>query len=155
MTIQDRIKLWREDAAVLRRRGARRAAALMERLAEELEADVSASGGAVDVPELVDMAAAVALSGYTRGHLRRMLVARTLTNYGTEPRPLFRAADLPRKPGAVRLQHQSAAGLQLYAMPTKKTHGRKGREEPCLWWFSLAIDASTRNNTLDYCTRFR
>jgi hypothetical protein len=26
MAIQDRIKLWREDAAVLRRRGARRAA---------------------------------------------------------------------------------------------------------------------------------
>jgi hypothetical protein len=112
MTIQDRIRLWREDAAVLRRRGARRAAALMERLAEELEADVSASGAAVDVPELVDMGAAVALSGYTRGHLRRMLVARTLTNYGTEARPLFRAADLPRKPGAVRLQPQPAAGVQ-------------------------------------------
>ena len=100
VTIQDRIKLWREDAAALRRRGSRRAAALMERLAAELEDDLR--GGTDDdgeqVPELVEMRAAVALSGYTRGHLRRMLVARTLTNYGTDARPLFRASDLPRKP---------------------------------------------------------
>jgi hypothetical protein len=110
MTIRDRIKLWREDAAVLRRRGARRAAALMERLAAELEADVSDGGPVEDAPELVDMAAAVALSGYTRGHLRRMLVARTLTNYGTGARPFFRAADLPRKPGrAQRPLHEAAA----------------------------------------------
>jgi hypothetical protein len=105
MTIQERIKLWRDDAAVLRRRGARRAAALMERLAAELEDDMrSRATNEDDAPELVDMRAAVALSGYTRGHLRRMVVARTLTNYGTDARPLFRAADLPRKPGAVRLQ---------------------------------------------------
>ena len=104
MTIQDRIKLWREDAAVLRLRGARRAAALMERLAAELEDDMR--GGATkedDAPELVEMRAAVTLSGYTRGHLRRMLVAGTLTNYGTEARPLLRVVDLPRKPGRVRL----------------------------------------------------
>lgn len=104
MRIPDRIKLWRDDAAVLRRRGARRAAALMERLAAELEEDVRNADTATedDAPELVEMRAAVALSGYTRGHLRRMLVAGTLTNYGTEARPLLRASDLPRKPGRVR-----------------------------------------------------
>lgn len=108
MRIAERIKLWRDDAAVLRRRGARRAAALMERLAAELEADVSDGAPIEDVPELVDVAAAIALSGYTRGHLRRMLVARTLTNYGTEARPLIRAADLPRKPGRAQLRLHTA-----------------------------------------------
>lgn len=53
-------------------------------------------------PDLVEMRAAVALSGYTRGHLRRMIVSGTLTNYGTDARPLLRAADLPRKPGTAR-----------------------------------------------------
>jgi hypothetical protein len=111
MRIAERIKLWREDAAVLRRRGARRAAALLERVAAELEEDVrGAAEGATldDAPELVEMRAAVALSGYTRGHLRRMLVAGTLTNYGTEARPLLRVVDLPRKPGRVRLPIHTA-----------------------------------------------
>ncbi len=109
MTIQDRIKLWREDAAVLRRRGARRAASLMERLAAELEDDMrSRATNEDDTPELVDMRAAVALSGYTRGHLRRMVVARTLTNYGTDARPLFRAADLPRN-GTRRMTRRSVS----------------------------------------------
>lgn len=96
MTIRDRIELLREEAAFLRR-----AAALMERLAAELEDDHCEGTDEDDgeqVPELVEMRAAVALSGYTRGHLRRMLVARTLTNYGTDARPLVRASDLPRKP---------------------------------------------------------
>ena len=104
MTIQERINVWRDDAAVLRRRGARRAAALMERLAAELEDDLRGGAADGDAPELVEIRAAVALSGYTRGHLRRMLVAGTLTNYGTDARPLFRPADLPRKRGGVRLQ---------------------------------------------------
>ena len=103
MKVQERIQLWRADAAVLRRRGARRAADLLERVAAELEADVHAAAAGDEPPELVDMRAAVALSGYTRGHLRRMLVAGTLTNYGTERRPLFCAADLPRKPSRARV----------------------------------------------------
>ena len=93
MLIPERIRLWREDAAVLRRRGARRAAALLERLAAELEADLREAA----VPELVDLGRAVELSGYTRGHLRRMLVDGDLTNHGTEAKPLVRVADLPRK----------------------------------------------------------
>lgn len=92
MLIPDRIRLWREDAAVLRRRGARRAAALLERLAAELEADLRDA-----TPELVDLRRAVALSGYTRGHLRRMIVDGDLTNHGTDAKPLVSAADLPRK----------------------------------------------------------
>ena len=111
MRISERIQLWRDDAAVLRRRGARRAAALLERVAAELEEDVrGAAEGATldDAPELVELRAAVALSGYTRGHLRRMLVAGMLTNYGPEARPLLRIVDLPRKPGRVRLPIRTA-----------------------------------------------
>ena len=92
MLIPERIKLWREDAAVLRRRGAHRAAALLERLAAELETDLREA-----TPELVDLRRAVELSGYTRGHLRRMIVDGDLTNHGTDAKPLVCAADLPRK----------------------------------------------------------
>jgi hypothetical protein len=94
MLIPDRIRLWREDAAVLRRRGARRAAALLERLAAELEEDWHAQDARA---ELVDLRRAVELSGYTRGHLRRMIVDGDLTNHGSDTRPLVCAAELPRK----------------------------------------------------------
>lgn len=93
MTPQERIDFWREDAAVLRRCGARRAAALIERLASELEEDL-AEGGSV---ELVSLARAVELSGYTRGHLRRLLNDGALLNHGTSDDPLVRVSDLPRK----------------------------------------------------------
>lgn len=94
MLIPDRIRLWRDDAAVLRRRGARRAAALLERLAAELEEDWHAH----DLRgELVDLARAAELSGYTRGHLRRMLTDGALTNHGTDAKPLVCVADLLRK----------------------------------------------------------
>ena len=98
MLIPDRIRLWREDAAVLRRRGARRAAALMERLAAELEEDWRAQDARA---ELVDLNRAVELSGYTRGHLRRLITEGALTNHGTDAKPLVIAADLPRKARAV------------------------------------------------------
>ncbi|HEX8394238.1 MAG TPA: hypothetical protein VF665_17980 [Longimicrobium sp.] len=107
MTIRERIERWREDAETLRRWGAIAGAAALERAAADLEEDAQRAAAAVLVhpaateplPELVEMGTAVALSGYTRGHLRRMMFARTLANYGTDTRPLFRAAELPRKPG--------------------------------------------------------
>lgn len=91
MTIVERIQLWRADAAVLRRRGARRAAALLERVAAELETDLH------DAPKVVDLARAVELTGYTRGHLRRLVLAGKLANVGTAREPAFIASDLPRK----------------------------------------------------------
>lgn len=99
LTVPERIRLWREDAAVLRRRGAGGLAELLEAVAAELEADHAA-----DAPsELVDLRRAAALSGYTRGHLRRMLVERRLENCGTEKAPLVRTSDLPRKPARAPL----------------------------------------------------
>lgn len=118
MNISERIKGWRQDAAIMRRWGAEDAALVLERAAADLEEEMQRTAAAVlihpaaaeDLPELVEMRAAVALSGYTRGHLRRMIVNKTLTNYGTEARPLLRAAELPRKPGYMpSLQHAKGA----------------------------------------------
>lgn len=112
--------------------GARRAAALLERVAAELEEDVrGAATTEDDAPELVEMRAAVALSGYTRGHLRRMLVAGTLTNYGTEARPLLRASDLPRKPGAPA----APSWRRRNDVQCRKGKPHREKEEPdgCSW----------------------
>ena len=95
MNLHERIRLWREDAAVLRRRGARRAAELLERVAAELDADLRE---AAEAPEMVDLGRAAALSGYTRGHLRRMIASGALPNHGTPASPVLRVSDLPRKP---------------------------------------------------------
>lgn len=93
MTITERIRTWRDDAAVLRGYGDERAADLLERLAAELEADLH-DGAA----EVVDVTRAVEMTGYTRGHLRRLLVAGKLRNIGTPDEPAFLSSELPRKP---------------------------------------------------------
>jgi hypothetical protein len=87
---------WRADAAVLRRYGCRRAAAVLERCADELDEELGR-----DV--LVGLAEAEAITGYTRGHLRRLVREKTLANHGTDRAPQFRPGDLPRKPGYRRL----------------------------------------------------
>jgi hypothetical protein len=87
---------WRANAAVLRSYGAPGHARLLERLAADLEAELHAESAAV-----VNLADAVHLSGYTRGHLRRLLRTRQLRNLGSDIAPEFAASDLPRKPGYV------------------------------------------------------
>ena len=86
---------WRADAQVFRRYGSAGRARMLERLADELEQCAAADAGAV-----VDLDAAAALSGFTRGHLRRLYRAGRLTPAAVEGgEPLFRVADLPRKSG--------------------------------------------------------
>lgn len=94
VTITDRIRIWRSDAAVLRDYGDERAADLLERLAAELEADLQ--DGAT---EMVDLSTAVKLTGYTRGHIRRLVTEEKLRNVGTPAEPAFLTSELPRKPG--------------------------------------------------------
>lgn len=94
VTITERIRIWRSDAAVLRDYGDERAAELLERLATDLEADLQ-DGAA----EMVGFSAAVTLTGYTRGHLRRLLIEGKLRNVGTHEEPAFLTSELPRKPG--------------------------------------------------------
>jgi hypothetical protein len=49
--------------------------------------------------EPLTLAQAVAESGYTRGHLKRLLSSGTITNSGSEGEPSILRCDLPKKPG--------------------------------------------------------
>jgi hypothetical protein len=113
MRIPERIRTWRRDAAVFRGYGDDRTADLLERLAAELEADLQ-DGAA----EVVDMSRAVELTGYTRGHLRRLLTTDKLRNVGTPEEPTFLASELPRKPG------HSSTRLRLARPFTPSTSSR-------------------------------
>ena len=89
-----RATVWREHAEILRKYKQVSLAELLEELAEELEADEVARASA-----RVDLEDAVAITGYTRGHLRRMIATGQLSNLGTDEKPEFLLASLPRKPG--------------------------------------------------------
>ena len=100
---------WREDAEVLRRYGAASRARMLERLAAELEESLVGGG-----EELVDLSRAVALSGFTRGHLRRLMGDSKLIPAGHKGRePLFRVSDLPRKPGHTAAESHPRTPLEI------------------------------------------
>lgn len=82
------------DAQVFRRYGATGRARMLEQIAAELELSTADEAAAV-----VGMRAAVALTGFTRGHLRRLYREGRLVAAGVERgEPMFRVSDLPRKP---------------------------------------------------------
>lgn len=83
---------WRADAAVLRRRGAAAQAALLEGCAEEL-----ARVEAATEEELLSLAEASRLSGYSADHLGKLVKRRQLANHGRAHAPRVRRGDLPRK----------------------------------------------------------
>ena len=91
----ERAALWRAHAEILRSYGAEHIASVLEACAAQLEADERARPHAV-----VTLDRAVELTGFTRGHLRRLCRSGKLPNVGTNAAPAFRLADLPRKPGA-------------------------------------------------------
>jgi hypothetical protein len=93
----ERAALWRAHAEILRGYGADHIAAVLEACAAQLDADERARPHSV-----VTLDRAVQLTGFTRGHLRRLCKSGKLPNVGTEAAPAFRLADLPRKPGAAR-----------------------------------------------------
>jgi hypothetical protein len=91
--VTDRAQQWRRDAEVFRRYGQESLAALLERLADDLESD------SLSADERVTFADAPHLSGYSKAHLRRLVREGKLANLGTKKKPEFLLADLPRKPG--------------------------------------------------------
>lgn len=100
---------WREDAQVLRRYGAGGRARMLERMAAELEESIMGGGD-----EVVDLSRAVVLSGFTRGHLRRLMHDGKLIPAGRNGRePLFRISDLPRKPGHTALASRPKTPLEV------------------------------------------
>jgi hypothetical protein len=84
---------WRADAQVFRRYGSTGRARMLERLAAELEQSATEEAAAV-----VDLSTAAQLTGFTRGHLRRLYRAGRLEPVRMEgDEPLFSVAHLPRK----------------------------------------------------------
>lgn len=96
---------WREDAEVLRRHGATGRARMLEGLAEELE---RCACGAV--AGTVDLDTAAKHSGFTRGHLRRLIRTGKLpATVNASGKTEVRVADLPRKPGGGSVAPRPAA----------------------------------------------
>jgi hypothetical protein len=86
----------RDDAQVFKRYGATGRARMLEQIAAEVERSTADESAAV-----VGMRAAVALTGFSRGHLRRLYREGRLLAAGLERgEPVFRVSDLPRKPAA-------------------------------------------------------
>jgi hypothetical protein len=112
---------WRTDAAVLRRYGAAALADLLERCAADLGSEQRAH-----LDALVTLDEAVQLTGFTRGHLRRLCRSGKLANAGTEAAPAFRLAALPRKTGSG--MHEAGGLVQSPAMLVEAVlAGKQGR----------------------------
>lgn len=92
VTVPDVLARWRDDAAVLRRRGAEGHAALLDGCAAELDAALTAGAA-----EPVTLAEGARLSGYSVAHLRRLIAGGALRNVSANGRVRVRVGDLPRK----------------------------------------------------------
>jgi hypothetical protein len=104
---------WRQQVAVLRKRGDERGATLMMGMIEELSDALSASGG-----EVVTLKEAARISTYSAGHLARMIRAGDVPNAGRPNSPKLRRADVPTKGGrgadeALRLDRTSGRKEQI------------------------------------------
>lgn len=85
---------WRDDADTLRRRSAEVQAVLVESCADEMEAALRERG-----ETLLNLTEASRLSGYSSGHLSRMVRDGAIPNAGRPNAPRIRHGDLPRKVG--------------------------------------------------------
>jgi hypothetical protein len=117
---------WRTDAAVLRRYGAAALADLLERCAADLGSEERAR-----LDALVTLDEAVQLTGFTRGHLRRLCRSGKLANAGTEAAPAFRRAALPRKTGTESVGSVHSPALVVEAvLAGKQGRRRSARSRP-------------------------
>lgn len=98
---------WRQEAAVLRRRGAAGQAEALESCAEELEAWERQRA-----LEGLTLEEAERESGYTYSALEKMVRRGELENVGEKGRPRVRRGDLPRK---ARRERPDLAGAVLEA----------------------------------------
>ena len=85
---------WREEADTLRKRGAVAQAVAVESCADDLEAAFRERD-----ETLLNLTEASRLSGYSSGHLGRMVRDGTIPNVGRPNAPRIRRDDLPRKAG--------------------------------------------------------
>lgn len=103
---------WRLEADRLELRGLVEPARVIRSLADELEASLSHQGA-----EILTLRQASAESGYSAGHLRRLVSAGEVENAGRRGAPRIRRRDLPRKrggltrPGAASTLERSKAAI--------------------------------------------
>lgn len=104
---------WREEAEMLRRRGADAQATALESAADDLEQAWKAWR-----QELLTVEQAASASGYSEAHIRRLLREGKIPNAGEEHHPRVRRADLPKKPGSGT---QVAVAIDDDGAPTSET----------------------------------
>ena len=97
MGVQALTQRWRDDAVLLRRRGAEAQATALESCASDLEEE----GRRLSL-ETLTLEQAEGESGYSYGALQKMVADGRLPNAGGHHRPRIRRCDLPRKPSAGR-----------------------------------------------------
>ncbi len=86
---------WRDEAALLRRRGQDALAAMAESYADELEEALREA----DL-EALTLKEAAQESGYSADHLGRLVRQSKIPNVGQPHTPRIQRSDLPRKPRA-------------------------------------------------------
>ncbi len=91
---RDLVAQWREEAAVLHRRGANAQAVVLEQCSEELEAALREH----DL-EALTLNEASQESGYSYSTLQKKVASGELPNVGSKNCPRVRRGDLPRKAG--------------------------------------------------------
>lgn len=91
--VQRLIERWRQDAKVLRANRHKKCAERLEDRANELEQAIHESGS-----QLLTLAGAARVCGYTADHLGRLIREGKLFNHGRARAPRVRLGDLPRKP---------------------------------------------------------
>jgi hypothetical protein len=92
--LRDLPERWRSRADELRAFGAEPQAIALERAAQELEEGLRKADC-----EPLGLHEAALLSGYSPGHLRRMIAEGTLPNAGSRGAPRIMRSHVPRKPG--------------------------------------------------------
>jgi len=109
---------WRADAQVFRRYGSTGRARMLERLAAELEQTTNEEAAAE-----VDLTAASTVSGFTRGHLRRLYRDGRLVPVRMDgDEPVFRVTDLPRKATTAGLGREALRAV--FGVRTDRGAGR-------------------------------
>mgnify|MGYP001461379233 CR=1 FL=1 len=96
-SVEALVHAWRDRIAELRRYGAEPQAKALESAADELAAALRNAAG-----EVLTLAQAATVSGYSRDQLRRLARKGKLRNLGRPYAPSFARADLPTKPGTLQ-----------------------------------------------------
>ena len=92
--IAELVEGWRGEAQLMSHRGLTEAAAVVESLANDLEETLRGFRS-----DLLNLQESAAHSGYSPGHLSRLVRDGTIPNRGRPGAPLIKRSDLPMKRG--------------------------------------------------------